>query len=281
MAAKNGMTLRAQWLGRELRALREAAGLRLPEAAEYIQRDGATVSRLETGLYPARTPDVQALLDLYGVTDHQRRAGLMRLAAEVWQTGWWDGYSGDLAKMMIDYAWVESRACVIRSFDALVVPGLLQTPAYMRAVIQKSDFDNALTSSGTQFRLERQRILTTEDPSTIKAVLDESVLRRVVGGPATLKEQLTHLIDMAQWPNIEIRVLPFSTGAHACLDGSFIIFEMPEPYPQVGYVDTPARGIYVEQEAMEKLILKYEQIQRDALEPRQSAEMIRAVLGTI
>ncbi|MEV7969824.1 helix-turn-helix transcriptional regulator [Sphaerisporangium sp. NPDC088356] len=281
MSAKRGMTLRAQWLGRQLRELREAAGLKLPEAGDYIQRDGATISRLETGLYPARTPDVQALLDLYGLADTHKRADLMRLATEVWHEGWWDSYSGNLSKLIVDYAWLESRARVIRSFDAVAIPGLLQTRSYMEAVIQRTDTDPSLSPSGARFRLERQQILTAPEPPQIEALLDESLLRRVVGGSAGMKGQLEHLLDLAHHPNIEIRILPFASGAHASHDGSFRIFEMPEPYPQIGYVDTPAGGIYVEAEGVERLMLKFDRVRRDSSDPSESVELIRAAVDEI
>ncbi|WP_424533779.1 helix-turn-helix domain-containing protein [Sphaerisporangium viridialbum] len=281
MSAKRGMTLRAQWLGRQLRELREAVGLKLPEAGDYIQRDGATISRLETGLYPARTPDVQALLDLYGVADPHKRSDLMRLATEVWHEGWWDSYSGNLSKLIVDYAWVESRARVIRSFDALAIPGLLQTRSYMEAVIRRTDSDPSLSPSGARFRLERQQILTAAEPPQIEAILDESLLWRVVGGSASMKEQLEHLLDLSDHPSIEIRVLPFISGAHASHDGSFRIFEMPEPYPQIGYVDTPAGGIYVEAEGVERLMLKFDRIQHDSLDLPESMKLIEAALSKI
>ncbi|MGW4640231.1 helix-turn-helix domain-containing protein [Sphaerisporangium sp. NPDC004334] len=278
MSAKRGMTLRAQWLGRQLRELREAAGLKLPEAGAYIQRDGATISRLETGLYPARTPDVQALLDLYGVADPHKRGDLMKLAAEVWHEGWWDSYTGNLSKLIVDYAWVESRARVIRSFDALVIPGLLQTKGYMEAVIRQTDTDPSLAASGARFRLERQQILTAAEPPRIEAVLDEGLLRRRVGGESGMKEQLGRLIDLAHLPNIDIRILPFAAGAHAAHDGSFRIFEMPEPYPQIGYVDTPAGGIYVEAEGVDRLMLKFDRIKSGLPDSSESLKLIRAAM---
>ncbi|MEV6984931.1 helix-turn-helix transcriptional regulator [Sphaerisporangium sp. NPDC051017] len=279
MSAKRGMTLRAQWLGRQLRELREAAGLKLPEAGDYIQRDGATVSRLETGLYPARTPDVQALLDLYGVADPHKRGDLMKLATEVWHEGWWDGYSGNLSKLIVDYAWVESRARVIRSFDALAIPGLLQTGNYMEAVIRQTDTDPSLAPSGARFRLERQQILAAAEPPRIEAILDEGLLRRPVGGPAGMKEQLERLLDLGRRPAIDIRVLPFASGAHAGHDGSFRIFEMPEPYPQIGYVDSPAGGIYIEAEGVDRLMLKFDRMRSDSPDPSESMKLIRTAIN--
>ncbi|MEU8266406.1 helix-turn-helix transcriptional regulator [Sphaerisporangium sp. NPDC049002] len=278
MSIKRGMTLRAQWLGRELRELREAAGLTASEVAGYIERTGATVSRFEAGLYPARTSDVQVLLNLYGVDDPQRRDNLVRLATEVWQTGWWESYSDALSKNTIDYAWIESRARLVRSFDALVVPGLLQTRAYMEAVISAADPDASAEQmmSWVRFRLTRQQVLTDREPPHIEAILDESVLHRAPGALETMASQLSYLIDLAERPTVDIRVLPFASGAHASPEGAFMIFELPSPYPDVAFVDTPAGGIYVETRGVQRLETKYRHIRRRALDPDESVGLIRA-----
>nr|PZN48195.1 MAG: transcriptional regulator [Actinomycetota bacterium] len=270
------MTLRAQWLGRQLRELRESAGLLLKDAGEHLGKDGTTVSRYEAGLIPARPDDVRALLDLYGVADTPQRDALLELAAEVWRVGWWDNYAGNLAQHIVDYAWLESRARRIRSFEVSVVFGLLQTPAYMSAVIRGADPTAALSASGARFRLKRQEILAAADPPHIEAILDESVLYRAPGGRAVLEEQLRHLIKLAAYPNIEVRVLPFSATTLASPEGSFLIFDMPEPYPEIGYADTPGGGIYIEGSGVQQLMLKYDRIRQDCLDSAESIELIRA-----
>ncbi|GII77188.1 transcriptional regulator [Sphaerisporangium rufum] len=282
MTSKRAMTLRAQWLGRELRQLREMSGLTLKEVGAFIQRDGGTVSRIEAGIYPARTPDVRAMLDLYGVTEVSRRDGLIKLAGEVWQAGWWDSYSEDLSKIMVDYAWVESRARRICSFDTLVIPGLLQTRAYMEAV-QAAVVDSSPVqiTSGVRFRLTRQQILSDPQPPRIEAILDEGVLRRCAGGPAVLKSQLEHVLALSEQPHIEIRVLPFSSGAHASPEGPFRIFDMPDPYPEVVYMDTPGGGIYVESREVPRFVLKLDHIRRDAYEPSESKKFIRTLIDSL
>ncbi|MET8990628.1 helix-turn-helix transcriptional regulator [Nonomuraea wenchangensis] len=282
MSGKRGVTLRAQWLGKHLRELRERAGLTLKEAGEYLQRDGSTVSRFEAGLYPARTPDVLALLDLYGVTTPQERDGLVRLSRDVWQNGWWDDYSGDVSHGIVDYAWVEARAESISSFDALVVPGLLQTRDYMEAVIraESPDATDEQVARWVDFRLTRQEILTDEGPC-LSTVLDESVLRRSVGGPEIMRAQLTHLAKHVSAPNIEIRVLPLAAGAHASPDGTFRVFQLPQPFPAIAYVPTPAGAIYVEGEGTDRLKVKYDRIQRKALSAEDSLRLISAVAESL
>ncbi|MEV1244495.1 helix-turn-helix transcriptional regulator [Nonomuraea sp. NPDC049750] len=282
MSGKRGVTLRAQWLGKHLRELRESAGLTLKEAGDYLQRDASTVSRFEAGLYPARTPDVIALLDLYGVRTLNERETLIRLSREVWQNGWWDDYSGDVSRGIVDYAWLENRAEKICSFDAFVIPGLLQTRDYMEAVIRAEDpaASSEQIDRWVEFRLTRQKILTDDRPA-FSTILEEYALRRMVGGLKIMRGQLSQLASHASSPNIEIRVLPVSAGAHASPDGAFRIFELPEPYPAVAYVPTPAGSIYVEGQAADRLKLKYDRIRRDSLNAKDSLELIAAVADSI
>ncbi|MGH3925944.1 MAG: Scr1 family TA system antitoxin-like transcriptional regulator, partial [Pseudonocardiaceae bacterium] len=141
MSTKPKPTLRAQWLGQSLRELRDATGMTLARAGEFLQRNAATVSRFESGEYPIRRPDLMALLDLYGVSDRRKRDGLLRLSDDVWQKGWWDGYEPDVERQFVDFVWLESRATVIRSFDPLLVTGLLQTRQYAEAVITAAEWE--------------------------------------------------------------------------------------------------------------------------------------------
>ncbi|GII85066.1 transcriptional regulator [Sphaerisporangium siamense] len=279
MSAKFAMTLRAQWLGRQLRELREAAGLTLKEAGAFIQRDSGTISRFEAGIYPARTPDVSALLDLYGVVAPLRRRGLMRLAGEVWQSGWWDAYSEDLSRIVVDYAWVESRASGISSFDALVIPGILQTRGYMEVIM--SCAGNGCSSQvdrGVEFRLERQKVLAEHEPPSIVAVLDESILHRVIGDAHIHAEQLDHLLALSEYSHIDIRVLPFASGGHASHEGPFRIFELPDPYPEIAYVETAAGGLYVEGDQVRPLMLRFDRLMRECHGSMESVGMIDAAI---
>jgi transcriptional regulator with XRE-family HTH domain len=273
------MTLRSQWLGKQLRELREAAGLTLKDAGDFLQRDASTVSRFEAGIYPARSTDVIALLGLYGVASERQRDGLVRLSEEAWQNGWWDAYTDDVKLGIVDNAWLESRAQRICSFDALVIPGLFQTREYMEEVMRAADAQSSdeQIRRWIEFRLIRQQVLAGSAPQ-LTVVLDEAVLHRSVGGPEVMSRQLGRLLDASRQTNIELRVLPQSSGAHASPDGSFKVYELPDPYPVVAYVATPAGVIYVEAEKAERLMLKFGGVHRDALESNQSAELIAAVV---
>ncbi|MEU9889195.1 helix-turn-helix transcriptional regulator [Sphaerisporangium sp. NPDC051011] len=276
MAAPKWITLRAQWLGQQLRELREANELLLKDAAEYLQRDPATVSRFETGGYPIRRPDLLALLDLYGVADGRRRETLMRLSQEVWQKGWWDGYAGDVAGSFIDYVWLEARAREIRAFDNTLLPGLFHTEEYARAAITAAEpgATEEQIDRWVELRMNRQQILAGTNPPWLYVIIDESVLRRQVGGPDCMAAQLRHVLGLAARPNIEIRVLPFTAGAHASPTGAFRIFTIEKPFPEVGYAETPRGAIYVESPDSQSFVRTYDDLRGLALNPEESAALI-------
>jgi transcriptional regulator with XRE-family HTH domain len=279
MAIRRGPTLRAQILGQKLRELREEHQLTLKEVAEYLQRDASTISRFEAGILPARVPEVLAYLDLCGVDDPRRRDALRRLSQDVFQKGWWDGYTDEVAGSLIDRIWLESRALEIRAFETVVLPGLLQTRAYAEALIRAADPDAPATQIDrwVEIRMARQQLLDRSEPVRLTAIIDEGALRRRVGGNASMRAQLDHLAEAATRPNVEIMVLPAAAGAHACPDGSFEILHMPEPYDDVGYARTPAGDIYVEATGAERLAATYHRLGEQAI---GEAEML-AFIATV
>lgn len=278
MVPRKGPTLRAQWLGRQLREHREAARLTLRDAGDHIQRDPAAVSRLENGITPGRAPDVLALLDLYGVTDTNVRAGLEQLSRDIWQKGWWDGYAAEATGRVIDHAWLESRATGLRSYDAMVVPGLLQTQEYAEAVITAADptAEPTYVARWAEFRMKRQQVLNRPDPLRLEVILDEALLHRTVGGETVMQGQLEHLKKMADRSAVSIRVLPFNAGAHSSMRGPFTIFDLPSPYPAVAYAETPAGNVYVEAERVEDFGRAYDDLHLAALSPDDSRSFIAA-----
>jgi len=273
------VTLRAQWLGQLIRELREERKLNLKEAAEYLERTSGTVSRFESGIYPVRRTTVEALLDLYKVSDEQRREVLLKLADEVWRTDWWDGYTGDVVGALIDYVWLESRASAVWKFDVMSVNGLLQTPDYARALIRGEDtsLDYAQVRRMAELRLMRQAVLDREEPLRMSVVIDEAALRRIVGGPEIYAAQLRHLAEQAKRPAIEVQVLPFAVGAHAGQTGPFSVFTLAGPYPEVAFVEGAAGGLYLEPPKTDRHIAKYDQLRETALDAEQSVKLIAAI----
>ncbi len=277
---KPGSTLRAQWLGQQLRALRESTGMTLRQAGEYLQRDPSMVSRFETAEYPIRRGDVLALLDLYGVSEERTREGLLQLSDDVWRKGWWDAYANTVDRRYIDMLWLDSRAERLRTYGAMLLPGLLQTREYAEILIRNvatADTPEEQIEKGIELRMTRQQMLGGDAPVDFAAVVDESVLRRVIGGPGVLRGQLTKLLEATERPNVEVRVLPLRRGAHAGLDGAFWLYEMPDPYPDVAYVDTLAGAVYVEEDAaVDRFRQAYAQLSAIALGGEESAALIAA-----
>jgi len=283
MGARRGPTLRAQWLGKHLKEFRESAKLTLRQAGDYLQRDAATISRLESGIIPARVSDVLALLNLYGVDDQKARDGLEQLSRDIWRKGWWDGYATDSLAGMLDHAWLEARAEGIRSYEAMVVPGLLQTRDYALAVISAGDpnIPGEQIERWVDFRMDRQRVLDAEPTPKLEIVLDEAVLHRMIGGPNVMCVQLEHLSKAMNRPNVTVRILPFVAGAHASPEGPFTIFDMPEPYSDATYVETRGGAVYTEAEGAEIFVRAYDSLQSIALTPDESMAVIRTTIGRI
>ncbi|MGH3567407.1 MAG: helix-turn-helix domain-containing protein [Pseudonocardia sp.] len=275
---KPGPTLRAQWLGQQLRALRESTEMTLRQAGEYLQRDPSMVSRFETAEYPIRRGDVLALLDLYNVSQERTRDGLLRLSDDVWRKGWWDGYANTVDRQYIDMPWLEARAEQLRTYGAMLVPGLLQTREYAETLIRNvatPDTPEEQIRRGIELRMTRQQVLASDTPVSFAAVVDESALRRVIGSPDVMRGQLTRLREVTELPNVEVRVLPLRRGAHAGLNGAFWLFEMPDPYPDVAYVDNLAGAVYVEEDAaVDRFRQAYHQLSAMALGGKEAVALI-------
>lgn len=266
--AENAVTLRAQWLGQQLREMRERARMTLKEAGDYINRNPSTVSRMEAGIIPPRVPEVLAYLDMCGIDDARRRADLKTMAQDAWQKGWWEGFAADVAGSLIDWVWLESRAREIRSFETAVLPGLLQTREYAEALIRAAHAGASKEQINrfVDLRMARQRRLEEPEPVKFSTIIEEGALRRLVGGPETMKAQVAHLRAVAGWPNVEILILPAATGAHASPDGSFNVFRMRRPYPYTGCIETAAGTLVVEGDKAERLVATYDRLRYSALE---------------
>ena len=244
-------TLRARRLALELLRRREAAGLTREEAARQLEWSTSTIFRIETGRSRPQPGNVRVLLELYGVSGPERD-GLIRLAREARQPGWWHSFRDVLPNPYEVFIGLEAGAASIRNFEPVVVPGLLQTEEYARQMSRGGprELDRDDIERRVQVRMERQRILPREDRPRLWTVIDEAVIRRAVGGSEVMREQLRHLIDSAEQGKTTLQVVPFSAGAHAGTTGPFIILDFPEPTdPAVVYVETLAGDLYLEERA--------------------------------
>jgi transcriptional regulator with XRE-family HTH domain len=277
-------TLRARRLALELLRRREAAGLTREEAARQLEWSTSTIFRIETGRSRPQPGNVKVLLELYGVTGPERD-GLIRLSREARQPGWWHSFRDILPNPYEVYIGLEAGAASIRNFEPVVIPGLLQTEEYARQTLRNGpgELDREDVERLVQVRMERQRILGREDRPRLWAVLDEAVIRRVVGGPEVMREQLRHLIDCAEQGKTTLQVVPFGAGAHAGTTGPFVILEFPEPTdPDVVYVETLAGDIYLEASPdVDRYTLAFARLLAAALHPDDSVRLVQQVVGTM
>ena len=221
---------------------------------------------MEHGRVSFKERDISDLLTLYGVMSVTERAGLLALAREANTPGWWQGYSDILPHWVEPYFGLEAAASFIRTYELQFVPGLLQTDGYARAVIRLGNAGNEEeVARRTEARMSRQEILKREDPPRMWAVVDEAALRRPIGGRAVMKEQIRHLTEMSEHPEVTLQVLPFSAGGHPALGGPFTILRFAEPdLRDVVYIEQLTSALYLDKatevdsylEVMEQLCLQ-------------------------
>jgi transcriptional regulator with XRE-family HTH domain len=270
--ARPSPTIRRRRLAIELRRLREEAGLTIERVAEALECSDSKVSRVETAHVNPSPRDVRDMLELYGVDAAQRDA-LVQLAREARQKGWWHKYR-DYEADQASYVGLEVAADSIYMYAAQVLPGLLQITEYARAVIRAlmPDASPEEIEHRLELRIARQPLLTESDPPTLWAILDEAVLDRMVGGPGIMREQLNHLTEQAQLPNVTLQVLPYAAGQHAGMDGAFDILGFEEPGdPDVVHIENFTSQLYLERpDEVRRYLLVFDHLRALALGPDPS-----------
>ncbi|MFJ4980508.1 helix-turn-helix domain-containing protein [Streptomyces coeruleorubidus] len=269
-------TTRRRQLGATMRKLRSRTGLTLEEAGRLVGVSKATVSRYETTAGPVKWIVVDALCREYGATDAERRA-VVNLAKNAKERGWWSSFADSIPESMNLLLTLEDEAVRENHFCCVYVPGLLQTREYSTALQKANEvpLESAEIERLVDIRMKRQEILTRPKPLHLWAILDESVVRRVVGSPAVMKEQLDRLLEANESPHITLQVLPFSKGAHAAALGSFVIIGGPEPALDVVYVDFHTGSLFLEkEEELERYRLAFEYLRAQALDMEASSALI-------
>ncbi|WP_030664278.1 helix-turn-helix domain-containing protein [Streptomyces cellulosae] len=283
---QHGPAVRRRKLGAELRALRTGAGFTSGEAARLVGWHQSKVSRIETGASGVKPADVRLLLDAYAVRDSQLRELLLVLAGSDESTGrhhWWHAYRGVLPPTYRDFISLESQASAMRTLETSVVPGLLQTPEYARAVTRAAvdGLDDERLDALVEVRLARQDVLRSQPPLELSAVLDEAVLRREVGGPQMMTRQLERLVEAARLPQVRLQVLPFAAGAHIGVTGPFVIFSFSSTSDlDVVVLDHLTSSLYLERkEDLQAYTEAFNALQFHALSPEDSLDYIAAIGG--
>ena len=266
-------------LGGELRRLRNAAGLTIRQVAEALEFSESKISRMETAQVGASPHDVGALADLYGC-DQQQRDSLVRMAGDAgaaWATGWWHDY-GDVPLARSRYIRLEAAADRIHSYEALRVPGLVQTPDYARAVIRAVHpyLPPHQVDRWIKAREIRQAHLRRDAPPQVWMIVDEGALHRPIGGRRVMRQQLQRLIDDSTLDAVTLQVLPFRVGEHAAMNGSFTILGFAEPaQPDVVYLESPATDLCLERDReVRRFARTFQRLARLALDPGASTTRI-------
>lgn len=274
-----------RWLARQMRARRLAAGFDQRAVADRLRCTVTKVSYGETAERPYRLRDLtEILLPLYDVPEDEWPAYL-EACERSRERGWWQDYDEDVVQdWYARFLGLEQGASTLRGFVMQVVPGLLQTPAYVRTVMAEAPLK--LTpeeaTGRLEVRLRRQEVLTRRpEPLDVHYVLDEAVLRRVVGGPEVMRDQLVHLAEVATRPNVTLQVLAFERGFYFDGQGEPVILGFPWPDdPGVVYVETRTGGDCLQEpHEVDDFVQSFDHVRRRALSPVESVAMIRDIAG--
>jgi transcriptional regulator with XRE-family HTH domain len=232
-------------LGTRLRGLREEAGISRQDAAAAIGSSAPKVSRVELGRTAVKARDLAGLLALYGA-DAAERESMLALCHHGSVRGWWQGYGDAVPAWMRHYIGLEQAAALIRSYDVQYIPGLLQAPAYARAVFALPGGPAGERAERLHaVRMHRQQILHREQPPCLWAVIDEAALRRPIGGTAVMRAQVEHLLEITQLRHVNVQVLPFRAGGHHAGGGPVTLLRFAgDSLPDVVYLEQLNSAVY-------------------------------------
>ncbi|MGH3284179.1 MAG: helix-turn-helix domain-containing protein [Streptosporangiaceae bacterium] len=280
MATRRSPTARHRRLIVELKRLREERGLSREQVADRIGTSETSIFRYEKGETRPQPAVVAAMLDVYGAA--AERDELLEMARDARKRGWWHRHRQSLKPGFDSYIGLEAAASIVRTYEAQTVPGLLQTEAYARANIVATSLNMvpAEIEERLSVRLSRQDLITrSTDRVQLVAVLDEAVLRRQVGGPEAMREQIRHLIDMAALPNVVIHVLPFAAGAHPGMEGPFCLLSFPEPDDtDLVYLEQATSGLVPEEpEEVRRYTLMFGTLLGKALPAGESVAFMKKI----
>ncbi|MFG3112780.1 helix-turn-helix domain-containing protein [Streptomyces sp. NPDC048197] len=278
----SGSVVRRILLGSQLRRLRESRGITREAAGYSIRASESKISRMELGRVSFKARDVEDLLVLYGVSDPQEREALLSLAREANVAGWWHSYTDVLPSWFQTYVGLEGATSLIRVYEVQFVHGLLQTESYAQAVIRRGmpDAAPADIERRVALRMERQKLLIAERPAQFHCVLDEAALRRPYGEREVMREQLRHLIDVSERPNVRLQVMPFSLGGHAGEFGAFTMLGFQESgLPDVVFLEQLTSALYVDKpEEVAQYARVMDRLQEEGPSPAETRDLLRGLL---
>jgi len=280
-----GPTVRRMLVGAQLRRLRIDKGITREHAAEAIRASEWKIHRLENGQVGFKDRDVVDLLALYGVDDPVEVVEFVILAREANAPGWWRHYGDLLPQWFRAYVDLESAARLIRTYEGQLIPGLLQTEDYMRALVGGAQLKDAPEEAERRvaLRLGRQALLERERAPRLWAVVDEAALRRPVGGSKVMRAQIERLIDATEQPNVTLQVLPFAAGAHPAMVGAFSVLRFADQeLPDVVYVEHLNNATYLDRrEEVERYLDVMESLCVGSEPPAKTAGFLGKILDEL
>jgi hypothetical protein len=255
------------------------------EAATALEWDPSKLSRVEGVQRGIIVRDVRRLLNLYGVTDEAQREALFEMSRQSKQRGWWQAYADVMPSEYANLIGLEAEASEIRAYEPELVPGLLQTEEYARAIIRLGRPADTAGEIDRRVgvRMTRQQVLDRDDPPIMRVVLNEGAVRRLVGSPQVMRGQLHKLADQRARSNVLIQVLPFAAGEHPAMSGPFTILAFPEEGDRgVVTLENMASTLSLEREEDLRLYVRaFDFLQAAALGPRESRDMLNALAQEI
>ncbi len=280
-SAGGGPTVLRITLGGQLRQLRQRQNITREAAGEAIRASHAKISRLERGQVGFKERDILDLLTLYQVTDPDQREALVALARKANEPGWWHRYTDLLPSWFETYLGLEQAARVIRNYENQFIPGLLQTADYARAVTLLGHANEPAPEieRRTELRVQRQQILTSENPPALWAIIDEAALRRAIGGASVMRAQIDHLIAATELPNVTVQVLPNSVGGHAAAGGPFSLLRFPDTdLPDIVYLEQLTSALYLDKrQDIEQYLKVIDVLSVQAATPDTSIDLLNAI----
>lgn len=274
-----GQTIRSRRLGADLRQLRRKANLTAEAVGTELGFSQSKISRIEKGEVRVSRTDLKALLALYGVTDEAQINTFIDAAKDAKSQGWWIAYEDALPREYRDFIALEGSASKIRTFEGMVVPGLVQTAEYIKHVITAGPevLPPGHVDSLIKVRVERQTILDQDSPPKFWIIVSEGALRQLVGGRDVMVDQLQHLSDLTERSYITLQVLPFKAGAHAGIQSSFVLFDFPTD-PSIACVANLTGTLFMDQEGQVGAFAgAFDNLRAAALSPAESLTLINQI----
>ncbi|HEX4091877.1 MAG TPA: helix-turn-helix transcriptional regulator [Trebonia sp.] len=269
----------------ELRRARLDAELTQEQVATAMDWSLSKLIRIENGTVGISTNDLKAILAHYKITDDGRAAEMLALARGSRERSWWSAYR-DASPRLIQLIEYESASYIIRNFQPMLIPGLLQTEEYAATMIR-----NLIPQAPTQdvnttveIRMRRQQLLRQPETPLMFFIMDEAAVRRLVGGPEAMRRQLQRLLDESDKPTVTIEVVPFSAGAHPGMQGPFMLFEFPDAADDDAlYLEAPNDARLNRDDAEEISLFRerFEVLRELSLGPQGSRDLLGRLLGEL